>query len=187
MTRTEMKFVGYGGQGIITMSKLIAKGALLYDGKEVAQTEAYGAAARGGVCWAEVIISDKKIDYPRAMSIQYLIVLTKMGADAYKGKVTKDGIIFRDPLTVPKYRAKKTQKLYDIPATQIAREEFKFPVVANVIMFGAIVAITKLISRESAKKTVESSVPKKALEINYKALERGFQIADELLAQEQSS
>ncbi|NVM54893.1 MAG: 2-oxoacid:acceptor oxidoreductase family protein [Candidatus Helarchaeota archaeon] len=70
---------------------------------------------------------------------------------------------------------KKGQKLYDILATQIAGEEFKFPVVANVTMFGAIVAIIKLISRESAKKTVESSVPKKALEINLKALARGFQ------------
>ncbi|MFX1452335.1 MAG: 2-oxoacid:acceptor oxidoreductase family protein, partial [Promethearchaeota archaeon] len=84
-----------------------------------------------------------------------------------------------------KFRAKKTQKLYDIPAQTIAREEFNMPVVANVIMFGAIVAISNLITREAAKKTVESSVPPKAKEINLKALERGFQVAEELLAQSQ--
>ena len=185
MTRTEFTFSGYGGQGIITMASLLAKGALLYEGKEVAQTEAYGAAARGGSCWAEVIISDKNIDYPRAMSSDFLIILTEAAASAFKKKVKKTGIIFRDPLTVARFKAKKTQKLYDIPAQQTAREEFKMPVVANVIMFGAIVAITKLISRDSAKKTVETSVPKKALETNLKALEKGFQIADELLAQSQ--
>ncbi|MHA1377539.1 MAG: 2-oxoacid:acceptor oxidoreductase family protein [Candidatus Helarchaeota archaeon] len=183
MSRTELTFAGYGGQGIITMSKLLAKGALLYEGKEVAQTEAYGAAARGGSCWAEVIISDKKIDYPRAIRPDYLVVLTKAAADVFKKKVKVDGgVIFRDPLTVAKFRAKKTQKLYDIPAQQIAREEFNMPVVANVVMFGAITAITKLISRDAARKTVDSSVPPKAKEINLKALERGFQIADELMA-----
>ena len=60
--------------------------------------------------------------------------------------------------------------------------KFNFPVVANVIFFGAIVAVTKIMTRDSAKKTVESSVPPKHLELNLKALERGFKIADEILA-----
>ncbi|MFX0134416.1 MAG: 2-oxoacid:acceptor oxidoreductase family protein [Candidatus Hodarchaeota archaeon] len=185
MTRTELKLAGYGGQGIITMSKLLAKGALLYEGKEVVQTEAYGAAARGGSCWAEVVISEEKINYPRAMDVDYLVVLTEESAATFKKVVKSDGIIFKDPLTVERLRPKKTQKLFDIPASRVAKEEFNLPVVANVIMFGAIVAVTKLMTRENAKKTVETSVPKKALEINLKALERGFQIADELLAKAQ--
>ena len=184
MTRTELTFAGYGGQGIITMAQLLAKAALIYEGNEVAQTEAYGAAARGGSCWAEVIISDEKINYPRAVLSDYLIVLTQASADGFKKKVKADGgIIFKDPHSVRKFRAKKTQKLYDIPAQRIAREELNMPLVANVVMFGAIVAITKLISRDAAKKTVETSVPPKAIEVNLKALERGFQIADELLSQ----
>ena len=166
------------------MAQLLAKAALIYEGKEVAQTEAYGAAARGGSCWAEVIISDEKINYPRAMLSDYLIVLTQASASAFKKNVkTNGGVIFLDPHSVRKFRAKKTQKSYEIPAQQIAREEFNMPVVANVIMFGAIVAISKLISRDAAKKTVETSVPSKAKEINLKALERGFQIADGLLSQ----
>ncbi len=184
MTRTELIFGGYGGMGIITMAQLLAKAALIYEGNEVAQTEAYGAAARGGSCWAEVIISDEKINYPRAMRSDYLIVLTQASASDFKKRVKTDGgIIFIDPHSVRRYRGKKTQKVYEIPAQKIAREEFNMTVVANVIMFGAIVAISKLISRDAAKKTVETSVPPKAKEVNLKALNRGFQIADELLSQ----
>lgn len=181
--RKEIKLGGYGGQGIITMAQLFAKGAALLEGKEVAQTEAYGAAARGGACWAEVVISDKKINYPRATIPDILIVLTKASADAFKKDVKSDTVVFLDPLTVARFKGK--QKVYEIPAQQVAREEFSLPVVANVIMFGAIVAITDIISRENAKITVETSVPEKAKEINLKALERGFQIADELLSQAQ--
>ena len=42
-------------------------------------------------------------------------------------------------------------------------------------------------TEEAAKKTVESSVPKKAIEINMKALDRGFEIADELIKAEAES
>lgn len=150
MTRVEIKLGGYGGQGIITMAQLFAKGAALLEGKEVAQTEAYGAAARGGSCWAEVVISDEKINYPRATIPDILVVLTKAAADSFKKDVKSDTTVFLDPLTVSKFRGK--QKIYEIPAQQVAREEFNLPVVANVIMFGAIVAISNLISRENAKK-----------------------------------
>ena len=188
MGRTELTFSGYGGQGIITMAQLLAKGAMLYENMEVAQTEAYGAAARGGSCWAEVILSDKKVNYPRAIKSDYLIALTQSSANEFKGKIKKKGgVIFVDPTTVRRIKPKKTQKLFKVPAQKIAREEFNMPVVANVVMFGAIVGITKLISREAAKKTVESSVPKKAIEINMKALDRGFEIADELLKAESES
>ena len=183
MDKIEFKFSGYGGQGIITMSKLVAKGALLYENKEVIQTEAYGAAARGGSCWAEVVVSNEKINYPRAQTVDYLIVLTTESATKFKGTVKKDGKVFIDPGLVSKYRAKKTQKLFEIPATQIAKEEFNLPVVANVIMFGAIVAVSKIMTKENAKKTVESSVPRKVLDTNLKALERGFKLAEELMAQ----
>lgn len=182
MDKIEFKFSGYGGQGIITMSKLIAKGALLYENKEVIQTEAYGAAARGGSCWAEVVVSDEKINYPRAQDVDYLVVLTTESATKFKGTVKKDGQIFIDPGLVSKYRAKKGQKLYEIPASNIAKEEFNLPVVGNVVMFGAIVAVSKIMSKENAIATVKSSVPPKVLDTNLKALERGFQVAEELMA-----
>jgi len=71
MTRFETRIAGYGGQGVITLSKMIITASTLYEGLAGTQTEAYSAAARGGKCWAEVVIdldkTVKVIDYPKAL------------------------------------------------------------------------------------------------------------------------
>ena len=71
MARSEIRCIGYGGQGVITLSKMIAYAAVV-DNKEAVQTEAYGPASRGGSCWAEVVVDDERaIDYPRAILPQF--------------------------------------------------------------------------------------------------------------------
>ena len=179
--RKEVKIAGFGGQGVITLSKLIAEGAMLYEGKEVCQTEAYGAAARGGSCWAECIVSDNLIDYPRAETPDYMIFFSKEAANAYKKEITKDGTFIVDPTTVKKFRARKN-KVVEIPATTAAID-LGMSVVANVIMLGAVAVVTGMLSKEAARKTVQSSVPQKFLDINIKALEIRFDLAEKALAE----
>jgi len=179
MSRTELKFAGYGGQGVITLAILTAKAAL-EEGKEVSQSQAYTAVARGGSVWAETVISDEEIDYPRAMDPDYLILLSVDAAKNHKKELKKKtGAYITDPTSLPKFKSKK-KKLYAIPAAQIAIEQFKMPVVSNVILFGSIVEITGIVSREAARKTIENTVPPKTLEINLKALEEGFRYAEKL-------
>ena len=43
----EMRLAGLGGQGLILAGIIVAEAAGIYEGKEVAQTQAYGAEARG--------------------------------------------------------------------------------------------------------------------------------------------
>ena len=172
-----MKIAGYGGQGVITLSKFIATAALIYEDKEVVQTEAYGAQARGGACWAEVVISDEEIDCPRAIEPDFLVVLSKQAAGMYRNDLKKDGIAFLDPLTVTSFKPKSTQTVYEIPAQKIAKDEFNMPVVANVIYFAAISTLTNLITLDSAKKIIETMIPKKHRDVNLKAFERGLELA----------
>ena len=58
--REEIRLTGSGGQGVILASIILADIAL-QNGKNVAQSQSYGPEARGGLCKAEVIISDNKI------------------------------------------------------------------------------------------------------------------------------
>ncbi|MHA1647965.1 MAG: 2-oxoacid:acceptor oxidoreductase family protein [Promethearchaeota archaeon] len=179
MSRTELKFAGYGGQGVITLALLTAKAAL-EEGKEVSQSQAYTAVARGGSVWAETVISDQEIDYPRAMDPDYLILLSVDASKNHKKDLKKKtGAFITDPTSLKKFKSKKKTH-YQIPAAKIAIEQFKMPVVANVILFGAIVEISGIVSKESARKTIENTVPPKTLEINLKALEEGFRYAEQL-------
>ena len=79
MARYEVRIAGYGGQGVITLSKMIITAASMYEGLARTQTEAYSAAARGGKCWAEVVVDldkdAKLIDYPKALEpYDFLII-----------------------------------------------------------------------------------------------------------------
>ena len=179
MSRTELKFAGYGGQGVITLALLTAKAAL-FEKKEVSQSQAYTAVARGGSVWAETVISDKEIDYPRAMDPDFLVLLSVDASKNHKKDLKKkSGAFITDPTSLPKFKSKKKTH-YKIPAGKIAIEKFEMPVVANVILFGAIVEISGIVSKESAIKTIKDTVPPKTLEINLKALDEGFSYAKQL-------
>ncbi len=62
--KQEIRFAGYGGQGVILAAVILAEAAGLYENKEVAQTQSYGPEARGGAARADVVISDNAITYP---------------------------------------------------------------------------------------------------------------------------
>jgi len=55
-----VRLTGSGGQGIILASIILAEAAGIYDGKNVVQSQVYGAAARGEISKADVIISDEE-------------------------------------------------------------------------------------------------------------------------------
>ena len=56
MARYEIRLAGFGGQGIITLSKMIITAASIYENLAATQTEAYSSSARGGRGWAEVVV-----------------------------------------------------------------------------------------------------------------------------------
>ncbi len=185
MTRTEVKIAGYGGQGVITMGKMIAAAAILHQkGTTATQTEAYGAQSRGGSCWSAVVISDEEmIDYPQVViPVDILIVLSEEAAKNFKNDVKPDSIAIFDPFTVKAKKFKVKAKTYEVPANQIATEELKMPVIQNTVMFGAFVGITESITEEAGRSCVQNFVPEKFLDINLRAYERGLEIGKKLKA-----
>ena len=65
MERMRMVFTGSGGQGVITAAIIFAEAAVIYEGLNATQSQAYGAEARGGATRSDVIISDTEIYYPK--------------------------------------------------------------------------------------------------------------------------
>ena len=46
--RHEVRFSGFGGQGIILSAVILGRAAVMYDGNYAVQTQVYGPEARGG-------------------------------------------------------------------------------------------------------------------------------------------
>ena len=193
MSRYEFRVSGFGGQGVITLSKMIIMASSIYEGLAATQTEAYSAAARGGKCWAEVVVDlDKKIefiDYPKALKpYDFLIVLSEESANGVKVDFVKDeentGFLIWDSSTIKKFRvAKKITKVLSIPIQKIAVERFGNIVFGNSILFGILTILSGIFSEDSALETLKKFVPNSTLDKNLEAFELGKQEAMNFLEQ----
>jgi len=174
--RTEIKIGGYGGQGVITLGRMLTQCAVHYKKLAAVQTSAYGVAARGGSCWTEVVISDEDIDYPRVIKPDYLIIFSQDAALKYGKMIKDDGVILYDSSIVKELPTKKGITIHQIPATRICREKFKSPLYANILMLGFFVALTNVMSKKDARKLIKTTLPKHTIESNLKAFEYGHSL-----------
>lgn len=172
--RKEIRLGGTGGQGLMLAGEILGSAAALYDDLNSVQTETYGAAARGTLAYSDVIISDDNIDYTRVEDPDILILLDDLAYEKFGSDAPSDCVIIYDPKTVK--IGKKGENYYDISCREIAREELGQGVVANIIMLGATVTITRVVSREAIKKATLDQVPEETEDLNEKALEKGFEI-----------
>ena len=177
--RHEIRIAGFGGQGVIKAAFLIATAAGLGENKEIVQTQSYGPEARGGACRSDIIISDKYIEYLKLLHIDVFMVMSQPAMNQYGKELDlKNGIIIADETLVKEIPA-GAERVCRIMATDIAEKEFGAPLFANIIMLGALSAVTGLVQTYSLQDALVKNVPIKTLEKNLKALERGYQLGNE--------
>lgn len=169
--RVEIKFGGFGGQGIITMGYIAGKASAIYDWKYAVFTPSYGPEARGGAASSNVVIDDEEIDYPYVTEPDVLVVLSQEAYEKYAPMLKDEGILIIDEDLVKLKNGEGN--VAKIPATRIAEEMGK-RIVANIVMLGFFTGVTKYISYSAIKKSVLESVPSKFRELNEEALEKGY-------------
>jgi 2-oxoglutarate ferredoxin oxidoreductase subunit gamma len=177
--RVEIRFAGFGGQGIIKSGIMVAAAACIYGGKNAVQTQSYGPESRGGACKSEVVIADDEIDFPKVTEPDILVVMSQHAYNEYAENVKKGGIIILDPDMIPSERKLKGITVFRVPATRMA-EELGRKIVANVVMLGAFTAITKMIDKEAIKESIRANVPKGTEELNLKAFEVGYEYGEKV-------
>ena len=172
--RVEVRFAGFGGQGIIKSGIIVAAAACIHGGKNAVQTQSYGPESRGGACKSEVVISEEEIDFPKVVEPDVLIVMSQHAYNEYVEDVKSGGIVIMDPDMIPHEKDLKNARVFRVPATKIA-EELGRRIVANIVMIGAFVAITGLLDENAVKESVKENIPKGTEELNFSAFEKGFE------------
>jgi 2-oxoglutarate ferredoxin oxidoreductase subunit gamma len=178
--RVEIRFAGFGGQGIIKSGIMVAAAACIYGGKYAVQTQSYGPESRGGACKSEVVIADDEIDFPKVTEPDILVVMSQHAYNEYAETVKKGGIIILDPDMIPNEKKLEGVTIFRVPATKMA-EELGRKIIANVVMLGAFTAITKMVDKEAIKESVKANVPKGTEELNLKAFEVGYEYGKKLV------
>jgi 2-oxoglutarate ferredoxin oxidoreductase subunit gamma len=169
----EVRFAGFGGQGIIKSGIIVASAAAIQSGKNAVQTQSYGPESRGGACKSEVVISEEEIDFPKVTEPDILVVMSQHAYNEYADSVKPQGVLILDPDMIPHEIELANVKVYRIPSTKIADELGK-RIVANIVMLGAFAAITEVLSKDALKDSIKANIPKGTEELNLAAFERGY-------------
>ncbi|MBN2029477.1 2-oxoacid:acceptor oxidoreductase family protein [bacterium] len=167
---TEMRFAGFGGQGIIRSGIILGRAISIYDHGFATMNQSFGPEARGGACSSQMVISDTKVLYPYVSRTDFLIAMSQEGYDKFIDELKEDGTLIIDSDLV---KPKTDKKIFGIPSTRIA-EELGNRIIANVVMLGFMTAVTKVVSVEAMKKTIPESVPQRFIELNIEAFDRGY-------------
>jgi len=170
-TRHEVRLSGSGGQGIILAATLLADAAVA-TGREVIATQSYGPEARGGASKAEVIVSDDEIDYPEVTSPGITVCLSQEAFDAYAAQTVPGGLVVYDDRLVKAVEL-AGRRVVGLPFTHVAEAELGRAIAANIVMLGALQALTGIVTAEQLADAVRRRLPAKIVELNLRALELG--------------
>lgn len=175
--REEIRFSGSGGQGLITVARVLAKTAIL-DNINALQSQTYGAEARGGATKSEVIISSDKIYFPEIENPDMVILTTQEAYNKYHSCLKTGGLMIIDSFLIKDFTESPDYTLYAEPFTGIASREFQAKVVMNIIVTGFAVGILRnILTIDSFTKGLEDFFAGDKLAKNVEAARFGFNLA----------
>ena len=171
MARQEIRFAGFGGQGLLLAGILLGRTAALYAGKQAAQTQSYGTEARGGASQCNVVIDDREITYVGVVNPDVFVVMSQEAYDKLIGDVKEGGRVFYDSDLV-KIKENSRLRQVPIPSTSAAKGLGR-QMVANMVMLGGMIEGTKVLDAELVKTSLKEVVPPGTEDLNLKAFDLG--------------
>lgn len=175
----EIIIAGFGGQGVMSMGQLIAYAGML-EGKGVSWLPSYGPEQRGGTANCAVVVSDEPVGSPLVTRPSTAIVLNNPSFDKFEPRVRPGGLLIINSSMVIKVSHRKDIKIIEVNATDMANDLGNSRV-ANMILLGAFLAHTKIVSNESIVESLKKVLgPDKnhLIEINKRALAKGASLVE---------
>lgn len=187
MSLIRIAIAGEGGQGVQSIAEIIAEAAY-NENKQAIYIPNFGIEQRGGVSVAFIQVSDEKIGAPKFFKADVVIALCERAVsrtNMYAGPETLfvyDSGFDKNLIELPK----ESKKNIAIPAANVSSIELH-PRVLNIVIMGAIIGLTNVVSFEAAKNALENKLAYKfeedpeLRELNYRALEIGKGMAENSL------
>jgi 2-oxoglutarate ferredoxin oxidoreductase subunit gamma len=173
----EIVISGFGGQGVLSMGKILAYSGIMED-KEVSWMPAYGPEQRGGTANVTVIIADQPISSPIVSQFDVAIVLNQPSLDKFEDKVKPGGILIYDGYGIHQPPTRKDIDVYKIDAMDESMKMSNTKVF-NMIVLGGLLKVSPMVKLENVMKGLKKSLPERyhnTLPLNEQAILRGMEI-----------
>ena len=170
--KEEIIIAGFGGQGVLSMGKILAYAALM-DNLEVTWMPSYGPEQRGGTANVTVILSDSAISSPVLDCYDTAVILNQQSLDKFESKVYDPYGIHHAPTRT------------DITVIRIDAMEATFDMASakayNMVVLGALLKVKQLVPIESVIKGLKKTLPERhhhLIPMNEAAITRGMELVN---------
>ncbi|MBU4565475.1 MAG: 2-oxoacid:acceptor oxidoreductase family protein [Desulfarculus sp.] len=152
--RLEIVASGFGGQGVVRLGQVLGEAAVK-EGLRVTMLKSHGTEMRGGYVRAQVVLSPNTIDSPMCENPDFFVALSSAAYNRFKDTVPESGVILFDPAFVEEIDEKLACTHRELPAKQLAMDNFGRPIFSNSIALGAM---AKLLENEMDKEVILESL-----------------------------
>jgi len=155
----EIIFLGRGGQGAFTSSRILGAAASLYEEKHSLSFPSFGPERRGAPVFAYTKVSDVPIrDRSQSTKSNYIVILDEsLYTEALLLKLKEKGKIFINSVHESKY---PNENIITFGATHIATEFLGAPI-TNTAMLAVLICYTGIVSIESLIKAINEDLSHK--------------------------
>lgn len=175
--KKEIIIAGFGGQGVLSMGKILAYAALTGN-LEVTWMPSYGPEQRGGTANVTVILSDEAISSPIVDTYDIAVILNQQSLDKFEHAVKPGGILIFDPYGI--HRMPERTDITVIPVNAMdATIEMGNSKSYNMILLGALLKASPMVSVENVMNGLKKALPERhhhLLPANQAAINRGLEL-----------
>ena len=157
--KEEIIIAGFGGQGVLSMGKILAYAALMND-LEVTWMPAYGPEQRGGTANVTVIISDSPVSSPVLDSYDVAVVLNQQSLDKFENRVKPGGMLIYDSYGVHHRPTRSDITVHEIKAMD-ASLEMGNSKIYNMIVLGALLGLRDLVPMDAVLRGLKKTLPER--------------------------
>ena len=178
MSTHKMFFAGSGGQGVLLMGQMVTYAAML-ENKSSTYFPSYGPEMRGGTANCTVVVSDKTVSCPLIYESDCVVAMNLPSMVKFEPTIKPGGLMLLNKSIIHQEPKRSDISVYNIPVNEMA-QELGNPRVANMIMLGAFVRISKIVSEQTVEKIIRETFGGKKAELvdinvnafNYYRIER---------------
>lgn len=179
MSNWNFVFAGFGGQGILFTGKVVAYTGML-EGQEVSWLPSYGPEMRGGTANCSVCLSDQPVASPLVLEPNALVVMNTPSYEKFIGTVAPGGFAVMDSTLIGARSDRGDITCGYLPATRLAQER-ELQGLANIIMLGGLLKLTRFTTLEALEEGMKKSVPaskQHLVEPNLRAIRLGMELVE---------
>ena len=169
-------FSGSGGQGIMSAGIMLAHAAI-DESKHATYLPEYGPEQRGGSAKCTVILSDTEIISPLTKKCDNLICMNEQAYKKFACDLKAGGLLVLNSSRIKTEETRDDVKVISVPVDDIALELGNVRV-ANIVLIGALIGASGIVSKEIFVKSLEEKFKAKkpeVLQMNILALEKGIE------------